>query len=84
MQKKEGLADDAAVAKLPNFSYMIENMVMFQFKGIVHLLVSFENKSVQIFEYETGHSIYEFDFKSCSRTKKTDTDTNNGNKNDTS
>jgi hypothetical protein len=53
---------DAALAKLPNFSYLIESMAMFEYKGAVHLMVAYENKSVQIFDYSSGHSIFEFDF----------------------
>lgn len=65
--KKEGIDSETALLKLPNFSYMIENMVMFTYKDTVLLMISFENKSVQIFEYESGESIFEFDFKQCAR-----------------
>jgi hypothetical protein len=37
-------------------------MAMFEYKGAVHLMVAYENKSVQIFDYLSGHSIFEFDF----------------------
>jgi hypothetical protein len=45
-------------------------MVMFEYKGSVHLMVSFENKSVQIFDYSNGHSVFEFDFSAPERTKR--------------
>lgn len=47
---------------MPNFSYLIENIIMFDFLGVQHLLVSFENKSVQIIEVKSGNSIHEFNF----------------------
>ena len=48
--------------KMPNFSYLIEHMILFEYQGTQHLMVSFENKSVQIIDFEKGESQIEFDF----------------------
>ena len=61
MQKQKG--EDGAPDKIPTFSYLIDHLVLFEFKGQMHLLVAFENKSVQVFEFESGQSIYEFSFE---------------------
>ena len=37
-------------------------MAMFEYKGAVHLMVAYENKSVQILDFETGVSLFEFKF----------------------
>lgn len=47
---------------VPNLSYLIEHLIMFQHRGTWHLLVIFDNKSVQAFDYATGTSIFEFNF----------------------
>jgi hypothetical protein len=47
---------------MPIFSYLIEHLIMFQHRGTWHLLVIFDNKSVQAFDYATGTSIFEFNF----------------------
>lgn len=44
MQKQRG--EDEAPDKIPTFSYLIDHLVLFEFKGTLHLLVAFENKSV--------------------------------------
>lgn len=63
MKKNLASADqDLNAQKLPNFSYLIEHMILFDYQGTKHLLLSFENKSVQIIDFETGLSIFEFDF----------------------
>ena len=48
---------------MPNFSYLIESITMFEYMGQLHLMAAFENKSVQIFEVASGHSIFEFELK---------------------
>lgn len=50
------------VSKLPKLSYKIEAMEMLYFKNMYFLLVIFENKSVQVYDYATGHFFYEFSF----------------------
>ena len=37
-------------------------MEMLFFKNMYFLLVIFENKSVQVYDYATGHFFYEFTF----------------------
>ena len=37
-------------------------MVLFEYLGQLHVMIAFESKSVQIFEYKTGHSVHEFEF----------------------
>ena len=48
--------------KMPNFSYLIEHMILFEYQGALHLMVSFDNKSVQVIDFEKGESLFEFDF----------------------
>ena len=49
---------------MPSFSYLIEIIQIFSVNGVRYVLAAFENKSVQIFDFLTGLSIYEFDFGS--------------------
>ena len=35
---------------------------MFEYMGVWHLLVSDEDQSIQIFDFESGMSIFEFNF----------------------
>ena len=55
---------------MPSFSYLIENMIMFEFGDMMHLLVSFENKSVQLFDLATGSFVHEFEFKENEKPKR--------------
>lgn len=48
--------------KIPSVTYLIDELVMFQFQGIKMLLIAFENQSVQVFESDNGHFTYEFSF----------------------
>jgi len=47
---------------MPNFSFLIEHMILFEYQGQKHLMISFENKSVQVFDFDTGYSIFQFNF----------------------
>lgn len=59
---KKNSLDDQAVANIPTFSYLIENLLLFEHLGNYHLVAAFENKSVQIFDFQSGLSLHEFDF----------------------
>ena len=51
---------------MPKFIYLIDHVVMFEYKDIKHLIVAFENKSVQILELDssgTATCCFELDFK---------------------
>jgi hypothetical protein len=37
--------------QVPNFSYLIEIIEMFRYKGVLHVVVAYENKSVQVFDF---------------------------------
>ena len=37
-------------------------MILFEYQGALHLMVSFDNKSVQVIDFEKGESLFEFDF----------------------
>ena len=39
-------------------------MLLFSFQEQAYLILRYETKSTQIFDYSTGKSIYEFDFSS--------------------
>ena len=45
-------------------------MCMFSYQGQVHLICVYESASVQVFEWETGQAIHEFDFDLNSRKPK--------------
>jgi len=59
MQKQRG-NQSTAETKVPSFSYLIDHVVLFEYQGMQHLMVAFENKSVQIFDFESGMSLFEF------------------------
>ena len=40
--------------KLPSFSYLIENMLMFQFQKNLLLLVVYENEETILFDFDSG------------------------------
>ena len=40
----------------------MDNITIFTFQGANLLLITFENKSVQVFEEANGHFCYEFNF----------------------
>jgi len=51
--------------QLPKFIYLIEHIVMFEYGETQHLIIAFENKSVQIFEIDsvgTGTCCFELNF----------------------
>ena len=48
--------------KLPNLSYGIEHLQMFEYSGVTYFVVAFQNKSVQVFDLNTNESFFEFDF----------------------
>ena len=50
-------------AKIPTVTYLIDNMLMFQFQGTPMLLVAFENQQVNVFESSNGHYVDEFHFQ---------------------
>ena len=50
------------VKKVPSVTYGIEQMLMFQFQGNEMLLVTRENRAVQVFEQRTGKFVHEFEF----------------------
>lgn len=60
MQKQYGEGQQAV--KMPSFSYLIEHIQLFEFQGVNHLMVAFENKSVQVFDFDSGLSVFEFNF----------------------
>ena len=37
-------------------------MLLFEHQGVWHLMAVFENHSVQVFDFETGMSMFEFHF----------------------
>ena len=37
--------------QVPNFSYLIEIIVMFRYNGVLHVIAAYENKSVQVFDF---------------------------------
>jgi hypothetical protein len=47
---------------VPALSYQIEEMVMFKFEDKHLMLIRFENKTVQCYEYETGNFYQNFVF----------------------
>lgn len=47
---------------VPALSYQIEEMVMFKFEDKHLMLIRFENKTVQCYEYETGKFYQNFVF----------------------
>lgn len=49
-------------AQIPTVTYLIDNLLMFNFQGVNLFLICFENQSVQVFESRNGHFIYEFNF----------------------
>jgi hypothetical protein len=48
---------------VPALSYQIEEMVMFKFEDKHLMLIRFENKTVQCYEYETGKFYQNFVFE---------------------
>lgn len=48
---KKNSTDDMSQVNMPTFSYLIEHMLLFDHSGCQHLIVAFENKSVQIFDF---------------------------------
>lgn len=74
MMKKNLANAETDAQKLPNFSYLIEHMILFDYQGALHLMLSFENKSVQIIDFQTGLSIFEFDFDNHRAMRKADSE----------
>ena len=37
--------------KVPSFEYDIEDLIVFEFGGMAHMMIFYSNKSVQLFEY---------------------------------
>ena len=48
--------------KIPSFEHAIEQLLTLNFNDIPHIMIFFENKSVQLYEFETGKFAMEFDF----------------------
>lgn len=62
IKKQSSVGEGQQSGKMPSFSYLIEHMKLFEYQGVTHLMVAFENKSVQVFDFESGLSIFEFNF----------------------
>jgi len=60
--KRQKEKDDDAQVKVPSFEYDIEDLIVFEFAGVSHMMIFYSNKSIQLFEYDTGTYVYEFDF----------------------
>jgi len=60
--KRQKEKDGDEQVKVPSFEYDIEDMILFEFVGVTHMMIFYSNKSIQLFEYETGTFVYEFDF----------------------
>jgi hypothetical protein len=50
------------MVKVPTVTYAIEQLLMFSYKGTNMLLVTRDNKSVQVFECSNGRFVHEFKF----------------------
>jgi hypothetical protein len=49
-------------SNVKNQNHLIEKMLLFEHQGVWHLMAVFENHSVQVFDFETGMSMFEFHF----------------------
>ena len=57
-QEQKGAGD----VKVPSFEYDIEGLINFEFQGVSHMMIYYSNRTVQLYEWETGLFVYEFDF----------------------
>ena len=62
LQAQKVAKQNGTQAKVPVLTYLIENLLLFEFQGTPLLLIAFENHSVKMFEADTGHFDHEFKF----------------------
>ena len=60
LQAQKVAKQNGTQAKVPVLTYLIENLLLFEFQGTPLLLIAFENHSVKMFEADTGHFDHEF------------------------
>jgi hypothetical protein len=63
-QNKQGKDKEAATtSNQPRFSFDIDEIKVIEFMEEPHIIVFFrQSKSVQLFNFKTGHFVYDFDF----------------------
>ena len=59
--KGKEMDDQEASMKIPSFSYLLVDMLLFEYRDTLFIITTNEHGDVQMFDFETG--MFQFEFK---------------------